>query len=167
MKTRSIIAVCAGLFACGFVAGCHSPKGGAMPASFGSSTYYSTETQPKTISMIDLRTEEVFFEIDIPPGKQLTFDFVSGRGDDPIYTPDLMRYQVFDLGTQTGRLRNAMSVPNAASRRIDVRIRRGVEYAEAPPERPLRTDEVSDRPDWWTPEGGPLPEQNPASLYDN
>lgn len=147
--------------------GCHSPKGGMMPASWGTTTYYSTEFSPKTVTLIDLRTEEEIFVMDIPVGKQLTLDFRSGMGDDPVYTPDLMRYQVFDIGTHIGRLRNSMTVPNAVSRRIDVEIRHGVEYAEAPPEEQLRTDELIDRPDWWTPRGGKLPDDHPAELYDN
>lgn len=146
--------------------GCHSPRGGFMPASFGSTTYHSTETSPKTITMIDLRTDEEIFVMDIPPGKQLTLDFVPDGGDDPVYTPDLMRYQVWDIGTSWGRLRNSMTVPPASARRIEVSIRRGIEYREAPPEEQYRVDEA-DRPDWWTPEGGPMPNDHPAEMYDH
>lgn len=148
------------------LSGCHSPRGGMMPASFGSTTYYSTETSPKTITLIDLRTGEEVFVMDIPVGKQLTLDFRAGMGDDPVYTPDLMRYQVFDMGTSIGRLRNSITVPSAASRRIDVDIRHGIEYAEQPPEEQLRTDELADRPDWWTPRGGEMPDDHPSELYD-
>jgi hypothetical protein len=149
------------------LSGCHSPKGGMMPASWGTSTYYSTEISPKTITLIDIRTEEEIFVMDIPVGKQLTLDFREGMGDDPVYTPDLMRYQVFDIGTRVGRLRNSLTVPNAVSRRIDVEIRHGIEYAEAPQEEQLRTDELIDRPEWWTPAGGRLPDGHPSEIYDN
>jgi hypothetical protein len=49
-----------------------------------------------------------------------------------------------------------------------VHYRQGVEYATAPDDRELRTDEVEDRPDWWTPEGGDLPANNRggSSNYD-
>lgn len=168
MRFATAIASLIGLFALSFLtlSGCHSPRGGFMPASFGSTTYHSTETQPKSITIIDTRTGEEFFHMDIPPGKQLTLNFVADGGDDPVMTPDLMRYQVFDLGTRTGRLRNSMTVPNAASRRIDMNIRPGIEYAERPAEERLRTDELEDRPDWWTPDGGPRPEENNSELYD-
>jgi len=96
--------------------------------------------------------------VDIPAGRHLTIDFVAGAGDDPVYSPDLMRYEVFDQGTTWGALRNSMTVPTASSRRIDVTIRQGPEYITAVPDRELRTDELADRPDWWTPEGGEMPE---------
>jgi hypothetical protein len=149
-----------------FLAACHSPRGGAFPRSGGSNTYWSSETTQKTVTLIDLRDGHEFFTIDIPPGKQLTFDFVDGGGDDPVLAPDLMRWQIFDAGTRIGRLRNAMSVPNAASRRVDVFVRQAVEYAEAPPEEFLRVDDREDRPEWWTPRGGPLPQERFRDIYD-
>jgi hypothetical protein len=109
----------------------------------------------------------VIFTIDIPAGKQLTLDFVKGKGDDPVYSPDLMRWEIFDQGTTTGKLRNAMSVPRAASRRIDMTLRPNIEYVTGSPDRELRTDQLADRPDWWTPAGGALPD-DPRGLrnYD-
>lgn len=156
------------LFALGVAAtGCHSPSGGLMAYSGGSQTYSSDERVQKTITMVDTRTGQPFFTIDIPPGKQLSFNFDKGQGDDPVKTPDLMRWEILDKGSKFGKLHNAQTVPNAASRRVDVSIRTGVAWAAEKPDRPLRTDEVAHRPDWWTPEGGPLPEDRRARLYDN
>jgi hypothetical protein len=138
--------------------GCHRPHGALMPYSGGSHTYFSTETQPKSVRLIDIRTDEVIFSMDIPPGKQLTLDFVEGGGDDPVYSPDTMRYEVFDLGTTTGKLRSAMNVPASWSRKLEVYLRQGIEYIPASSDRALRTDELADRPEWWTPAGGALPE---------
>src|SRR5437762_3542680 len=76
--------------------GCHSPSGGVFPHTGGSITYYSTESSPKTVKLIDLRTNEELFAVDIPAGKQLTLNFDKGAGDDPVNSPDLMRYEVFD-----------------------------------------------------------------------
>ena len=149
-------------------AGCHRPQGAIIPYTGGSQTYASTERMPKNVELIDTRTGDVVFAMEIPAGKQLSLDFREGEGDDPVYTPDLMRYQVFENGTEIGRLRNAMSVPSAASRRLDVNLRTGPEYVTAAPDRPLRTDELEDRPDWWTPRGGPMP-ADPTGLttYDD
>lgn len=170
MSVRAALGVACVLsagMACG-LSGCHSQRGGMMPSSWGSTTYYSTETQQKTITLVDVRTGEQIFVIDVPPGKQLTLDFLKGQGDDPVYTPDLMRYQMWDQGTIIGRLTNSMSVPNAASRRIDVNLTRAVAYAEAPAEERLRVDQEADRPDWWTQKGGPMPEKTrPVDMYDN
>ena len=102
-------------------------------------------------------------------GKQLTLKFYEGKGDDPVYSPDLMKYAILDLGSQSGSLSSALTVPPAASRRIDVYYRHGTEYTPANAAAHYRTDQVANRPAWWTPEGGPMPEQgNPAmTMYDN
>lgn len=164
---RPSLALTLTLAAAAVTGGCYSPGGGFMSHTGGPQTWTSNEMMQKTITMVDLRSNEVFFTIDIPPGKQLVVDFDEGEGDDPVYTPDLMRYAILDQGTKTGKLRNAMTVPNAASRRVEVTLHRGVQYTTAPPELPLRTDQAADRPDWWTPEGGPMPESNVVEMYDN
>lgn len=151
----------------GELAGCYSPGGGFMPRAGGSTTYYSNEMMQKTITMVDTRTNEVFFSMDVPPGKQLVIDFDEGEGDNVVATPDLLRWEVMDLGTMTGRLHNSKTVPNASSRRVDVTLHRGTTFANAPPELPLRTDQTRDRPEWWTPAGGPMPEDKRTKLYDN
>jgi hypothetical protein len=148
-------------------AGCYSPSGGLVKRIGAANTYYSTESMPATVTIVDTRTEEPFFTIEIPVGKQLTLDFKEGDGDDPVLTPDLMVYQIFDLGTSIGRLRNSVTVPNAYSRRIDVDYRVAPEEAAPPPDQAIRTDQLADRPDWWTPEGGPRPEDRSKTLYDN
>ena len=158
----SVLAASAGL-----VAGCYRPHGALMSYSGGAQTYYSTEMQPKTVRVLDLRTGEVIFSMDIPVGKQLTLDFSPGEGDDPVYSPDLMQYEIFDMGTMIGKLHNAMSVPSSNSRRVDIYMRPSPEYMTAAPERMLRTDELEDRPEWWTPEGGELPEDGQGGkMYD-
>ncbi|MCP3904286.1 MAG: hypothetical protein GY715_11700 [Planctomycetes bacterium] len=137
---------------------CHRPQGALMARTGSSQTYASYETLPKTVKITDLRNGEVVFAMDIPVGKQLSLDFLDGEGADPVYAPDLMRYQVFDYGTTTGKLRSMLSVPAASSRRIEVTIRPAPEYAAAASDRVLRTDETGNRPDWWTAEGGELPD---------
>lgn len=177
MRTRSIIqTICLTTLAAATAAlpACHSPKGGIMPSSTGSYTYYSTETQPKSVRIVDMRSDETVFAINIPADKQLTFDFIPGKGDDPVETPDLMKWEVLPLGTMTGTLRNSMTVPNAASRKIIVELRDDFEYAEAPHERPKRIngndDGEGENAVWWSPQGGPIPEdqQNAGTtMYDN
>lgn len=164
---KPFFAVALGFLALASASGCHTPSGGFFSFSGGSQTYYSNEMMQKSITMIDTRTNEVFFRIDIPPGKQFTYDIDAGDGDDPVNRPDIMFYEVMDQGTQTGKLHNSLTVPNASCRLIKVDIRRGVEYAAEKPDRQLRTDEVQDRPAWWSPEGGPLPEDKKASMYDH
>jgi hypothetical protein len=166
---KSVLILLACLTAPGLLGGCYSPGGGMLGGTGGPQTYRSTETMQKTITMVDVRTEKPFFgPLEIPAGKQLTIDFATGEGDDPINTPDLLQWELLEYPTKSGRLLNAMSVPNAASRRIDVTLTHAIKYANVDAQhRPLRTDEVQDRPDWWTPEGGPLPKDERTNMYDD
>lgn len=164
-SVSSVLALLAMTVALG---GCYSRGGGVFSSSGGPQTYISTETMQKTITMVDVRTSQPFFTINIPPGKQLTIDFNEGEGDDPVNTPDLMHWELLEYPTRSGRLANAMSVPGPGARRIDVTLTNGVQYAEIDPQyRQLRTDEAKDRPDWWTPQGGEIPRDRRATMYDN
>jgi len=145
------------------MAGCHSPKGGLMPSADGSQTFVSYENRQVRVTMVDLRDGEPFFAMDVPAGQQLTYQIHPGEGNDPVLTPDLMRYMVWPAGTNTGRLRNALAVPPRAAIRVDVDYLSGVEYRPAPPEERYRIDKVQEQPAWWSPAGGPVPDENQAS----
>ncbi len=150
------------------LAGCHMPHGGWFGGTGSSQTYYSTEARPTTITLVDVRTGESLFAMDIPAGKQLTIVLDEGEGDDPVYRPNLLRYQIFDIGTTTGKLRSSMTVPPANVLRFDVSFREGNELRPAPYNHELRADQTADLPDWWTPEGGPLPDEDvKATMYDD
>lgn len=167
-RTHARSALIGGLFA--FVitcSGCHSPDGALMSYNGASQTLFSTETSPKTVRLIDVRSGEVIFESAIPVGKQFTYRFEKGGGDDPQLRPDQLRYQLFRLGTLGGKLTNALSVPNQYSRKVEFVVRDGTEYAELPPEYRMRTDRAADRPDWWTPKGGPMESDARQTMYDN
>jgi hypothetical protein len=145
-----------------------SPGGGVFASEYGPTTLVSTDTMPKSVSMVDTRSGEVFFAMDIPANKQLTWQFHKGEGDDAVYTPDLMRFEVKEIGDKYGKLRNAMTVPGATSRRVDVFFKQVVQYAQPSPEQAaLRTDQAAERPDWWTPRGGAMPDDRRHSMYDN
>lgn len=146
--------------------GCHSPGGALINFTGGTQTYASTESSPKTVVVTDVRSGEVVFEQEIPPGKQLTMDFLPEEGDDPVMRPDLMRYEVWEIGTRFGKLRNVLPVPNAASRRVDFYIRETLEYAPEPENLIYRTDQMADTPSWWTPEGGDMPDDG-KQVYDD
>lgn len=159
-----------GGIAVGLAACTHTPNngGGVFGHAGGPVTIQSTEITQKSVRMIDLRNGEVFFSLDIPVGKQLTFDFDRGDGDDPVYTPDIMRYEVKDIGDKYGKLTNSMTAPNAESRRVDVFVKQSPQYSNQPAaSSAMRTDQVGDRPDWWTPRGGALPENRNNNPYDN
>ena len=112
------------------VAGCYSTSGGYYPHTDGGFTYESTSMQPTTITVLNIceRTTNhpngtPFFIMEIPPGKQLTFNFEEDGGDHPTERPARMAYSLWDRGTQTGKLENVLSCPPASCRKIEVSYR--------------------------------------------
>ncbi len=147
--------------------GCYSPKGGAMPSAVGGFTYTSTETFGKSFTLVDVRTGEPVFSQVIPPGEQLTIRFLEGLGDDPVVTPDRMLYELQPIGTSTGRLRNQITVPPAGARRIDIDVTQDPRFRERPQDERYRVDSPEDRPDWWSPRGGQIPDERMRQPYDD
>lgn len=138
--------------------GCHGPGGALIGYTGASQTYASTTWSPKTVRVLDLRTNETVFEVDVPVGQQLTIDFIEEGGDDPVYTPSRMRYQIWEVGTRTGKLQNSLTVPSAKDRLVVVDVRQGPEYADGENAATLgRVDDAEDRPGWWSPRGGQIP----------
>lgn len=144
--------------------GCYYPRGAWYAHVGQAATYWSTESRPTTITILDTRTMEPFFTVEIPVGKELVLNFKEGEGDNEVQTPDLMLYEVFELGKTTGTLHNSMSIPDRFSRRIDVTYRPAPEYAKTPPDEQDRIDQS--KPDWWSPEGGPKPNNAALEMYD-
>jgi len=96
-------------------------------------TYISQAHSPKTVELVDTRTGEVVWSVDVPVGQQLTFRFYENREPDNIYTPAMMRWDIYRAKQFFGRKANALLVPPAEARRIDVHVRPGPEYAPMPP----------------------------------
>ncbi len=144
--------------------GCYSPKGGVYPSSGAGYTYESSEMNPVTVAVIDTRTEEPFFKLEIPAGKQLTMNFIEGQGDDPVERPDRMVYSIWDAGTSIGRLTNQLTCPPLGCRRIDYSVRTAPEWREEPPAYVDRVNSATTKPSWWTPQGGELPKR--AKYYE-
>ncbi len=162
MRTLMILVLCGGV-----LSACHTPRGAILGYTGGSYTYFSTEQMPKTFRLVDTRTEEVIFIEEIPAGKQLTIQFIKGEGNDPVNTPDLMMYEVMPINTRIGTLRNSMTVPNAACRRIDIDFRPAPEAAPEPAGQIYRPDRLNDGNEWMTPEGGEIPEERSGHIYDD
>ncbi len=151
------------------IIGCKMYAPGGNPFFNGpnsAATWQSTEEFPKTVALIDTRSGERLFVMEIPVGKKLVIDFLEDSGDNTVVTPDLMMWEVFPSDVAYGPLSNSMTVPNGWSRRIDVTLRESSEYANPTRDRSLRVDEINDQPDWWTPEGGPIDTSDPSNGYD-
>lgn len=93
-------------------------------------TYISYPHEPKTVSVIDTRTGEVLWSVDVPVGKQLSMRFYHEREKDNPYAPDLLKWSIWDAGTKTGRLGNAMLVPSGSARRVDITLRTSPEFPQ-------------------------------------
>ncbi|MEO0717137.1 MAG: efflux RND transporter permease subunit, partial [Planctomycetota bacterium] len=105
--------------------------GGFAGLAIDQYTYVSRPWEPKTITLIDVRTNEPVWTVDVPVGKQLTMRFYEDKNPDNAITPDNMRWQIQDEGTKFGQMANTTLVPPAEVRRIDVELRA---VPEAPPE---------------------------------
>ncbi|MBC8310057.1 MAG: hypothetical protein H8E83_06060 [Planctomycetes bacterium] len=152
------------------ISGCQMYVPGGNPFFNGpdsAATWQSTEESPKTVTIIDTRSGERIFVMEIPVGKKLVIDFIKDSGDNNVLTPDLMMWEVFPSGVGYGPLSNSMTVPNGWSRRIDITLRDSGEYSNPISDRPLRVDEVNDQPDWWTSEGGEFDTSDPVNGYDH
>lgn len=137
--------------------GCYSPGGGLFATSTAQFVYPSTEMRPITVTMVNTVTNEPFFVQVVPPGQQLTIQFLEGGGDDAANRPDRLIYEVQPLGTTSGTLANQMTVPPSAARRIDVDIASTPQQREVPENERYRVDDPQSRPGYWSPQGGPRP----------
>lgn len=105
--------------------------------------YLSTEWQPKSVELIDLRSGETIASWDVPVGKQLCIDFAETlNNDDPLY-PSIMKWEIMKAGRTGGALRNSMPVPASTARRLDISLRAVPEYAPDVVEAP-RPDPVGE-----------------------
>lgn len=102
-------------------------------------TYVSRPFQPWTVDLVDVRTGEVIWSVDVPVGEQLVVDFQaapSGKAKDA-WRPDTMLWDVVPSGRRFGALSNKLAVPDRNSRRLEPKIRSIPEmpaepYASAP-----------------------------------
>ncbi|QKK09709.1 MAG: hypothetical protein HND58_17080 [Planctomycetota bacterium] len=106
---------------------------GGSGASIDEYTYVSRPYEAKTVTIVDTRTDEVVWSLDVPVGQQLSINFDDKSKNQDKYMSGEMRWGVQAAGNRFGTLRNRLDVPPPHSRRIDVDIRQGPEVATAPP----------------------------------
>jgi len=100
---------------------------GGPQASRDLYTYESTPDFPQTIILKDISTDETIWSMEVPVGKQVVIRFYEGHDTKNIARPDLMRWRLFDRGTQYGELDSAIPVPASISRRVDVVLRKNAD----------------------------------------
>jgi hypothetical protein len=139
-----------------FGVSCTMHDGGYMPSAAGTwspMTFQSTAGVPKTVVIVDTRTGETVFELNIPIGKQLSIEFFKyGSRRDADLPPNYMKYTVHSIGRTVGHLDDRTDLPAAWNRRVDIFMRSSEAYT---PMEPTRTVE---------PLGVPLPEAAALSM---
>lgn len=128
MPLRRPIAPTAFAAAIAALSGCYYP--GGPGASYDVYTYESTSWKPWTVTLVDTRTGQTVWSIDVPVGKEVVLSFKEGEGTKDSATPDLMRWQLFPLGTHYGELKSTLAVPPASARRLDPVLRPTPELPE-------------------------------------
>lgn len=95
--------------------------------------YVSTAYSPKTLSVVDVRTDETIWTYEVPVGSELRLNFSPDRTEYGAIEPSAsMRYKVFPAGEQ-----GEIPVPAKANRRLDLELRDGPEEAPAPRVEPV------------------------------
>lgn len=146
------------------LAGCYTE--GGPQQSLDRFTYVSRPHQPKTISVVDTRSYETIWTVDIPVGQKLALQFYpnkrvkEGEAADPL-RPDVLRWQLIPESAYFGELHNEIGVPPSNSRRIEMKLRPGPEMPAPPPVVPPATppaymDDAREHPAT-TPAGTPTP----------
>jgi hypothetical protein len=176
-STASLIArrsLAAGLIAAALVAGgCRSttftPRGDGF--SNDRFTYASTSMSPKTVTLVDTRTDETLWSLDVPVGEKLTIKFEEViDGENPVY-PDVMEWVVQPMQRNSWRGKQSMLVPGSEARLIEMTLRPTPEYPgqlAGMPEPPVIEDEPAE-PDPWMGDRPALdePEADETSVDDN
>jgi len=89
-------------------------------------TYWSEPWAPKTISLIDTRTDQTLWSVDVPVGKQLIVRFRKGKGEGE-HMPDLMQWGLMDRGRLVGFkpmvFDNEIPAPDRFARKLEMTLR--------------------------------------------
>jgi hypothetical protein len=120
---------------------------GGSGASIDEATYVSYPHEPKSLSVVDTRTQEVVFAMDIPVGQQLVINFDDKSADKDKYMSGTMRWAVMKAGNRYGSLSNRLAVPPPHSRRVDWYLREGPEVSTPPPVETMTPPPLSDGSD--------------------
>jgi hypothetical protein len=109
------------------LAGCSYTPGGWL-MSDDQFTYESTTQWPMTVNVIDTRTSEVVWTMDVAVGRKVTLRFYPDQAEGYEDYPDIMKWEVQGSEDFAGILRSKITVPDRWSRRVDVVMRESPEF---------------------------------------
>jgi hypothetical protein len=126
----------AGLLAClamsvavPLLGGCHGESG-----SFWSDdryTFVSRSWQPKTVTLIDTRTGEATWSVDVPVDQQVVVGFSKGTGPND-YKPDEIVWEIMPADRKAGTRDSRMPCPGPSARRLEMTLRPAPEMPGTP-----------------------------------
>lgn len=122
-----LLAGCVVAVGVGAMGGCYFEGGPLWSAD--QMTLESKPYEPKTISVIDTRTETTIWTLDLPVGQQVVISFAEGRGPNE-NLPDLMVWGVMEAGRTFGRRENRIAAPAKEARRVEWELRPVPEFAD-------------------------------------
>lgn len=123
MSMRRLAVIVLAPLALATLGGCMGYGAGGPMASKDQFTYESSPTMPQSVSVVDTRTGETVWAMDIPVGQQLTLVFKNAGKKSNELGYDEMQWQLNVIGAPGRSLGNAMRVPPAYARRLDGTIR--------------------------------------------
>ncbi len=85
-------------------------------------TYVSNAWRPWTVTLVDTRTGESVWSVDIPVDQQLVVRFRKGKGPTD-ELPDMMDWGLMDAGTKYGHRNNRLPVPGSDARLLKPTLR--------------------------------------------
>ncbi|MEM8834972.1 MAG: hypothetical protein AAGD00_04035 [Planctomycetota bacterium] len=141
VNTASFARFAAGALAVGVtlpLSGCFTNTQSGLTGSRDKHTYVSTTWRPWTVTLVDTRTGEPLWSVDVPVGQQLVVDFTEGSGPNE-YKPDMMAWRLMEAGRLGfGGSKNRIPVPSQYARRIEPTLRPVPEFpGVTPPESPF------------------------------
>ncbi len=119
-RLTALGAACAIVLSGGLLTGCF--KEGGTGFSNDRFVYVSRTWSPKTVTVIDTRTGEQVWTLDVPVGRQLVVDFEAGKNPGE-YMPDTMHWRVMQAGKKSGDLTSTIPAPPSHARRVELSLR--------------------------------------------
>ncbi len=102
------------------LSGCYTEGGPGRSAD--TFTYISRSWQPWTIGLVDTRTGEEMWSVDVPVGQQLVVRFLRGK-DRAAMFPDSMDWDLMKAGRRYGTLEHSLPVPGGDVRLLKPTLR--------------------------------------------
>lgn len=118
-RRKLAIWLSAGILTTSLLSACHF-QGGSL-YSDDKHTFVSTTWRPWTVTLIDTRTGEPMWSMDVPVGRQLVMQFRKGTGPNE-FKPDMMDWEIREAGRR-GALHNQIPVPPTYARRLEPTLR--------------------------------------------